>query len=492
MEKTIIVYLNALSKKTHALNSELDQQKANLIAGNPTISLIKPCRIDDGILKIQASTEETLADDFEKQKEQLNITFFVPASGSGSRMFNSLYDFLESDGDLKQTTYESIEKLLNRFKDFAIYNLLPRQFKLRIKNGTVDVKELVTFLLSGEGLDLGRLPKGLIPFHTYAKFMVTPFQEHIIQGAKIGGDNSNFHFTINRYFETKIERNLNILKEITGIDFNYTFSEQNKDTDAFTFDLNNTVITNKNGDFLKRPAGHGALIENLDMIDADLIFIKNIDNIQHYTKAQQSIKTKKVLGGQLIRFQKSSHELLNAIHQKSSQIERLASDINQGYQLQLTNAQISNIDFLFDYFNRPIRICGMVPNEGQIGGGPFWIEGDNGIKSKQIIEKSQISGKGTIDSAYLKATHFNPVEIICAVKDYKNVKFNLRNYTNQEQFFLVSKTHEGKTIKYIEKPGLWNGGMYNWLTLFYEIDSNCFSPVKKLTDLLNPLHLEKK
>ncbi|MFK8039007.1 MAG: DUF4301 family protein [Crocinitomicaceae bacterium] len=474
------------------MNSELEQQKAYLIAGNPNISLVKPCRIDDGILKIQSSAEEALINDFEKQKEQLNITFFVPASGSGSRMFNNLYDFLESDGDLKQTTYESVERLLNRFKDFAIYNLLPRPFKLKIKDGTLDVKELITFLLSEEGLNLGTLPKGLIPFHTYAKFMVTPFQEHIIQGSKIGGDNSNFHFTINRNFESKIERNLNILKEITGIDFNYTFSEQNKDTEAFTFDSNNNPVLDNGGNFLKRPAGHGALIENLDMIDADLIFIKNIDNIQHYTKAVKSIKTKKSLGGQLIRFQKLSHELLMAIEQKSSQIERLVSEINEEYQLQLTNHQVNDIDFIFDYFNRPIRICGMVPNEGQIGGGPFWIEDENNLMSKQIIEKSQISGKQTIDSAYLRATHFNPVEIICAVKDFKGLKFDLKKYCNNEQYFLVSKTHQGKAIKYIEKPGLWNGGMYNWLTLFYEIDTNCFSPVKKLTDLLNPLHLEKK
>ena len=474
------------------MNSELEQQKANLLSGNPTIKLVKPCRIDDGILKIHPSTENTLVNEFEKTKDQLDITFFVPASGSGSRMFDSLYDFLGSAGNLKPTTYEAIEKLLNRFQDFALYNLLPRHIKQQLKDGSVNIKELVEFLLSENDLNLGNLPKGLIPFHRYGKFIINPFQEHIVQGAKIGGDNSSFHFTINRDFEEKINRNFFILKEITGIDFNYTFSEQDKTTDAFTFNKKGEPIKNKDGQHLMRPAGHGALLKNLDSIQADLIFIKNIDNIQHYTKAQESIKTKKVLGAQMIRFQKSVHKILEAIDQNSSQTERLIAELNDEFQLQLTNTAMADRQNIYEFLNRPIRICGMVLNEGQIGGGPFWVEDKTSKVSKQIIEKSQIEPKETIDSLFLRATHFNPVEVICAVKDYKGNKFNLLKYSNNNHYFLVSKKHEGEHINYIEKPGLWNGGMYNWLTLFYEISADCFSPVKSFTDLLNPLHIEKK
>jgi len=474
------------------LNSALEKQKNNLLAGNPTIKLVRPCRINDGISRIPQSVENLLLNQFETQKDNLEITFFVPASGSGSRMFDNLYDFLASDGDLKPSTYESIEKLLNRFKDFALYNLLPRHFKLSIKDGTVNIIDLVEFLLTEKGLNLGNSPKGLIPFHRYGKFIISPFQEHIVQGSKIGGDNAHFHFTINRSFEEKIEHNLSVLKEVTGIDFIYTFSEQNKSTDAFTFDEKNQPIVDKESNYLMRPAGHGALIENLNTVNADIVFIKNIDNVQHYTKAQIAIQTKKILGGQLIKFQKSVHDILHAIKQKNTDTERLIRELNEEYQLKLTENQLSDNSFIFNYLNRPIRVCGMVPNEGQIGGGPFWVEDKSKQISKQIIEKSQISNKNTLESPFLRGTHFNPVEIICALKNYEGKKFNLNDFTNENHYFLVSKKYQGKHIRYIEKPGLWNGGMYNWLTLFFEIDASCFSPVKTLTDLLNPLHLEKK
>jgi hypothetical protein len=472
------------------LISELAQQKANLLAGNPSIQLVKPCRIDDGILKIHPSNEAALINSFERQKDSLAITFFVPASGSGSRMFDHLYDFLKSDGNLKPDTYEAIEKLLNRSKDFALFNLLPRHYKIALKDGTVNVKELVQYLLADDGLGLGQLPKGLIPFHRYGKFIINPFQEHIVQGAKIGGDNADFHFTINRHFEAKIKRNLDILKDITGIDFNFSFSEQDVATHAYTFNKNNEPITDKTGSYLMRPAGHGALLSNLNSIDADLIFIKNIDNIQHYTKAHESIKTKKMLGAKLLEFRENIQKILKALDENSDDFLALANEINTKFQLQIDSKHIEDKEFLYNYFNRPMRICGMVLNEGQIGGGPFWVKDSTGSISKQIIEKSQIGPKETIDSSFLRATHFNPVEIICSVKDYKGRKFDLHKYSNSEQYFLVSKKHKGKQIKYIEKPGLWNGGMFNWLTLFYEISGKCFSPVKSFTDLLNPLHLE--
>ncbi|MFK8045151.1 MAG: DUF4301 family protein [Crocinitomicaceae bacterium] len=474
------------------LNSELEIQKQKLLAGNPSIKLVKPCRVDDGVLKIHKHEEADLINRFEKVKDDLHITFFIPASGSGSRMFGKLYDFLNAEGPLKPVVYESIEKLLNKYKDFAFYNKLPRHFKQQLKDGSVNITDLVNYILNEDGLNLGALPKGLIPFHRYSKFIINPFQEHIVQGAKIGGDAASFHFTINKDFEDKINSNFHFLKEMTGIDFDYTFSEQNKETDAYTFNDNNEPVTDENGQFLRRPAGHGALIENLNNLHADLIFIKNIDNVQHYTKAEKSINTKKALGIKLFDFQSTVFKLLNAIDLQSEEVTLLATDINEKYQLKLSLEEISNTQFLFEYFNRPIRLCGMVPNEGQIGGGPFWVETENGKLSRQIIEKSQISAKDTFNSSYLRATHFNPVEIICGVRNYKNEKFDLLQFVNDDHYFLVNKNHKGQQIKYIERPGLWNGAMYNWLTLFYEIDSKCFSPVKNFIDLLNPLHLEKK
>ncbi len=468
-----------------------DIQLDKILAGNPKIKLVKPCRIGDGILAVDDNDIKRLEQQFETEKEQKEITFFIPASGSGSRMFDSLFDYLKSKNNIAPETFKFIEKLLSHINEFAFYNKLPRHFKSDIKSGDVNIRSLVEYILSEKGLNLGVMPKGLIPFHRYGKFIINPFQEHILQGAKVAGDKTHFHFTINKKFEKEIERSIQIIREISGVDFHYHFSEQDTATHAYAFTKNHELAVDQDQNVIRRPSGHGALINNLNDIDSDLIFIKNIDNVQHYQKAFTSLQTKKVLAGLTLEFQSKVFKLIRAINAKSDIIDELALDLNLNYHLNLTERELQDHSFLLSYFNKPIRVCGMVKNEGQPGGGPFWISDEAGNLSKQIIEKSQIATDDKQVSISLHATHFNPVELICAVKDFEGNKFNLNDYVNNDQYFLVNKTHMGVDINYIEQPGLWNGGMYGWLTLFYEIDSRCFSPVKTVLDLLNPLHLEK-
>jgi len=474
------------------LEQQIAIQLDQILAGNPKIKLAKPCRVGDGILTIDENHVKSLEQYFEIGKEEKEITFFIPASGSGSRMFDNLFNYLNSDNNISPETFKFVEKLLNRINEFAFYNKIPRALKASIKSGDVVIRDLIEFiLLNNKGLKLGSVPKGLVPFHRYGKFIINPFQEHIIQGAKIAGDNTNFHFTIDPKFQDEIKRSIQIIREISGIDFQYFFSEQDQNTHAYAFDKDNQLALDENQKPIRRPAGHGTLIDNLNAIDSDLIFIKNIDNVQHYRKAGVSLSTKRILGGLTLQFQTKVFEIIEALNSNNNDSLVLVSTLNSDYNLDLSETQLNDKTFLMDYFNRPIRVCGMVKNEGQPGGGPFWVSDDKGNLSKQIIEKSQIASDTDQLSISLHATHFNPVELICAVRNYKGEKFNLKEFVDENQYFLVNKTHEGKEISYIEKPGLWNGGMFDWLTLFYEIDSQCFSPVKTVLDLLNPLHLEK-
>jgi hypothetical protein len=468
-----------------SLENTIDIQLRKILKGNPSINVVKPCRINDGINQIDLQATSKYINYFEAEKNNKSITFFIPASGSGSRMFSNLYDFIQNKNNSGKATIEFIEQLLNNIQKFSFDKKLPQAFKDNLKVGSVDIEALISYILFKDGLNFSDLPKGLIPFHLYGEFIINPFQAHILQGTKIAGEKANFHFTINAKYQKDINHSIQILKEITGVNFSSSYSNQNSDTNSTAFTSTNEVAMENNRP-ITRPSGHGALIHNLNNIDSDLIFIKNIDNIQHYNKASTALSTKKALGGILLSFQNDVFNFLNST--KTNNWQHLAEEINSNYSLSITTTNLQDKDWLFNYFNRPIRVCGMVKNEGQAGGGPFWTKDENGNLSKQIIEKAQFSSSQL--SVMLHATHFNPVDIVCSLNTYLNTKFNLIDFVNSDLYFIVSKAQNGQDIKYIENPGLWNGSMYNWLTLFYEIESDCFSPVKTVLDLLKPLHQE--
>jgi len=410
------------------------------------------------------------------------VTFFIPASGSGSRMFQFMFDFLNEPNESNSA---DMERFMNHLKDFAFYYRLPIELKEKIKNESIEAEELATYLLGSKGFNFSELPKGLIPFHYNEPFVQNPFQDHVIQGVKIANGNAKFHFTIQPEFEAEIKACLSNLEGLTGTKYDVSFSYQSKESDSTAFNENKEPAKIEN-EIITRPAGHGALLANLNEVETDIVFIKNIDNVQHYSHASSSSDFWKELGGVLLNFK----EQVKAIYTNPSKSKLVElNDVFQFLSPQEMNALKTDED-IKTILNRPTRVCGMVKNEGQPGGGPFWIEKDGRV-SKQIVEKGQITQKGEQLSLLIKSTHFNPVMIAVSTKSLNGTPFDLLNFCDKDQFFVVNKMHKGQAIKYIELPGLWNGGMANWNTIFVEAPKESFSPVKNVLDLLEHLHIPR-
>lgn len=457
--------------------SKIEEQKAKVIGDHPEVVLVSPCKLDEGILQFTAQEQVNLVDVFEK--ENFSSCFFIPASGSGSRMFQFLFDFLEAPDEVNRS---SVEKFLNHISEFAFFQQLPVETRNKLKDFDVDLDAFVSFLLKEDGMGYGDLPKGLIPFHKNEPFILNPFQEHILQGVRVKEENVSFHFTVQSRYESAIKKVISQIQGLTGQHYEVSFSDQDVDSDSFAFTNDGEPFTLENGQVLNRPAGHGALLENINKINCDYVFIKNIDNVQHFLKSDSSITTWKLLGGVLIDYKKEAKKLYD-----NPSIEGLKK-LNERFQL-FNEKMIENLnnEEIKEILNRPTRACGMVRNDGQPGGGPFWVD-DNGIISKQIIEKSQITMKGKQYSLMVQSTYFNPVMIVVSTQDLNGNKFDLHNYKDDSKFFIVRKKYKGQDVQFIELPGLWNGSMSNWNSLFIEIPTETFSPVKTVLDLLNDDH----
>jgi len=456
---------------------KIEQQKNRVLGAHPEVELVSPCKIGDGIVKVTNKEHQYLVSIFDK--EDFSSCFFIPASGSGSRMFQFLFDFLEEPNDDNRS---NVERFLNHITDFAFFQQLPIEIRKKLKEQDIDLDDFVSYLLKEHGMGYGDLPKGLIPFHKSDPFILTPFQEQILQGMKMKEENVTFHFTIQSRFEEAIEKGISQAQGLTGQLYSVSFSEQNKETNAIAFKEDGEPYTFDDGGVLERPAGHGALLDNLNEIDSDLIFIKNIDNVQHLSKSDEAISNWKMLGGALIEFK---NEVKKWIANPSfAEFER----INKKHQLYDPSiVRELTINEMKDFLNRPTRVCGMVRNEGQAGGGPFWIKED-GVVTKQIVEKAQITMRGKQYKLMVQSTHFNPVMIVASTKDYSGKKFDLNEYKDDSKFFVVKKKYRGQDIKFTELPGLWNGSMAHWNTIFIEIPSSTFSPVKTVLDLLEVAH----
>lgn len=466
------------SKNSYDLN-ELELQKDKILKGSPKIEITKSCMIDDGIIRFKNF------DRFKRKFEESDATFsfFIPASGSGSRMFQFLYDFLGSSQDIDSGM---IELFVNKLEEFAFFNVLPEEVKQKIKQHDFDIMEIVDYVVQENGLGYGSLPKALIPFHKFGPFVINPVQEHVIQGFKLGHKNNAFHFTVSEEFIVDFKSSINSLQELIGSQIDYSFSIQNPDTHSIVFDDQMNVVENDSGEVFRRPSGHGALIENLNEIKSDIVFIKNIDNVQHQSNSKISKDGIEGLSGLLIVIKDKINDLLELT---GVDFKANFSIFNKDYQL-FENGVIDDLDefSLKDLLRRPLRVCGMVRNEGQPGGGPFWVRSSEGILSKQIVEKSQIDLKSNQFKILAQSTHFNPVFMALSMKDSEGVKFDLKDYVNKDEYFVVRKSQKGKSVQFIERPGLWNGGMYHWNSVFVELDPKAFTPVKTVLDLLKPLH----
>jgi hypothetical protein len=463
----------------NTIEQQIISQREKVSQPNPKLNIISPCKIGNGILKLSDSEWNSYNDAFKNLNCKIGV--FIPASGSGSRMFEFLFDFLSNPTNENRSL---VERFLNRIQKFAFFRHLPLELQTKLINFEVSLEDFANFLLQKEGMAYGEMPKGLIPFHVLEPFVLNPIQEHIVQANLLRVNELHFHFTIQKRFEVLFKKTISQIEGLTGTNFQVSYSEQNQETDSFVFDLDGNLVENEEDQPLRRPAGHGALLHNLQDIEGELIFVKNIDNVQHYSKSEPSIKVWSAIGALLYEFKQ---ELITI--EKDLNIEHL-KELNKKYDV-FSSSELDILESdeqLIQLLNRPIRICGMVRNEGQPGGGPFHVE-ENGIVRKQIVEKAQISNNPDQYKQMVQSTHFNPVMMVLSTTNLKGEKLNLTDFCDDSKYFVVSKKQKGKEVRFIELPGLWNGSMANWTTIFIEVPNETFSPVKTVLDLLNESHL---
>ncbi|MEL4308820.1 DUF4301 family protein [Joostella sp. CR20] len=487
--------------------------------GIPFVNLIAAATIGNGIHKFSEEEKEAFVSLFDTNKDKLSLLKFVPASGAATRMFKALFQFLNTynpanetinayinreKAELIRTFFIGIEKF--PFHDAVIKRFVEKHPDFLNLPDHFQKYYVVKILLDKDEFDYGSSPKGLLPFHKYKTHPATAFEEHMYEAALYDESNglAKLHFTIskehNNDFDEEMERIQSRVTEKTGVDFETSFSYQKEATDTLAVTMNNEPFRLETGEILFRPGGHGALIENLNDQDADIIFIKNIDNVVVYKYKHELAQYKKVLAGKLLEVQNKAYayaKMLDETSPSEGEISEIKSFLQTELNVHVRSdfdkyKEIYQIEFLKEKLNAPIRVCGMVKNEGEPGGGPFWIKDEDGNISLQIVETPQIDTKNKFQEEILKsATHFNPVDIVCSVKNYKGEKYNLLDFVNKKQAFITNKTKEGKELKALELPGLWNGGMAFWNTIFVEVPLTTFNPVKTVVDLLKPAHQVK-
>ena len=434
------------------------------------------------------------------------ILKFVPASGAATRMFKDLYAFTASyfgvaDNFAKE--YPSVKEFLDNLQAFAFYNDL----KACMLRADLDIDEymhrgdystVINFLLKEQYLGYGSLPKALLKFHRYGEVQRTPMEEHIVEGALYARNNDgtvDLHFTISPEHRAAFRRKLAEVKayyeSTLGIRLKVTMSEQKHYTDIIAVDEQNNPIRDEEGRLVFRPGGHGALIENLNEQRADIIFIKNIDNVVPDWMKPSTVTYKKVLAGMLLELKAKVDEALRTLDGKPDvkEVKKIAAFASK--ELNITIPESCSAKELHSLLNRPMRVCGMVKNLGEPGGGPFFTIDTRGHRSLQVVESAQVNHNDTQQEGLFQgSTHFNPVDLVCCTKNYRGRYFDLRKYVDPMTGFISKKTKGAVTLKSQELPGLWNGAMADWITLFVEVPVETFNPVKTVNDLLRKEHRE--
>lgn len=472
--------------------------------GIPFINLDRPASLEDGISSFDEKSISDLLEIFENEQRKGRFSKFVPASGAATRMFKTLLHFYNTFDKLplKDTSYYGDEKEVDKILDilenldkFAFYNTLIKtaeNLNISVDNCIQqdNYKPLIKCLIDNDAMNYSNLPKAFLEFHKYDDYTCIPLEEHFVEGSEYCASENgdvNIHFTLSpEFIEKGEELSQSIAEKYKDYKFNTTFSVQKPSTDTIAVNPDNTPFRNSDGSLLFRPAGHGALIENLNDYDGDIVFIKNIDNVVPDRMIGDTLMYKKVIGGYLVKLTQKINSILHDIDNNNCDLDDAEKFITA--ELGLTLGSGDRVEAIKNLLNRPVRVCGMVKNTGEPGGGPFWVKGQNGV-TLQIVETSQIDKNNPGQSDKLsKATHFNPVDLVCSVKDYKGNKFDLKKFVDNETAFISEKSKDGKPLKALELPGLWNGAMAGWITKFVEVPITTFNPVKTINDLLRPEH----
>ena len=497
---------------TDQVNAQVSRLKDGMTFSN----LVAAATIGKGIERYDKNEIQEFIDLYEAKQNELSIVKFVPASGAATRMFKFLFQFIK---DFKSSK-GSIEKYAERKNDALIVTFIEELERFpfynevisKVRNADPDFDtfsederylQFVKTMLDASGLNYSFLPKGLLPFHKYDALIKTAFEEHLFESTLYATSNgkANLHFTVSKnhqlYFTNELSRIREALEKKTKTTFNVSFSYQNEATETVALTAKDDVFRNDDGSVLFRPAGHGALLENLNELNNDLIFIKNIDNIVVSDRNISVSNFKKLLAGVLIEAQQKVFDYLHKLDAGNlgdTDFKVMALFLRYRLNVPIAidfedYADKEKTAYLKKEFNRPVRVCGMVKNQGEPGGGPFWVKDEDGKTSLQIVEFAQINfSKKDQQSIVYKATHFNPTDLVCGVKNYKGEKFDLTQFVDPEAAFITTKTQNGVDIEALELPGLWNGSMAYWNSIFVEVPLETFNPVKTVNDLLKPVH----
>lgn len=484
----------------------LREQLAAFKAGFPYLQLDGPATVGNGILRPTPEEAQAALDAWDEYLgDNHQVVKFVPASGAASRMFKDLFAYLDEEEGHAESPF--IKQFFENLPHAAFYDDLDTACK-RLYGADIQtltqagrLHDIVSALLRAEGLGYGKLPKGLLKFHRYDDGARTPAEEHLVEGARYAKDaagNVRVHFTVSpehrALFQQLVDEKQAAIAKEYGARFDVSFSEQKPSTDTVAANPDNTPFRQDDGSLLFRPGGHGALIENLNDIDADIVFIKNIDNVVPDRLKEPTVRYKRLLAGILVDVQAQIFEYLEALdgglpeREEMDEMLRFLED-TLCCHTDRTFADLELADYLFTKLNRPLRVCGMVRNVGEPGGGPFRAYNPDGTVSLQILESSQIDMADPQKKAMFEGgTHFNPVDLVCALRDFRGDAFHLPDFVDPQTGFISHKSKDGRELKALELPGLWNGAMSDWNTIFVEVPLETFNPVKTVNDLYREQH----
>lgn len=488
---------------------KLNEQLSRFKTGFPYLRLESSAKVGDGILRLSEADQDKAIARWDKYlADGGDVCKFVPASGAASRMFKALFSFVNGDEDAPKPGSD-VDKLIADITKTPFYEELNQVTNKLHGKSVADLKaegrykDIIGAIILPEGMNYGNLPKAVLTFHKYADGSTrTPLEEQLMEGAQTAAShgNVNLHFTVSashqKLFADRLAKAVPAFEKASGLKFNVSTSEQKPSTDTVAATLDNEPFRDSKGNIVFRPGGHGALIENLNDIDSTVVFIKNIDNVVPDSKRDATIRSKKVLAGELILAHDKVETYLSLLRSgkyTDAQLKEISDFLANTFFVkaeQFTSLKGAELaEFLIAKLNRPMRACGMVRNEGEPGGGPFVAYNNDGTASPQILESTQIDTSVPAYADIMKqATHFNPVDLVCYIKDVDGKKFDLPKYVDPNTGFISSKSLDGRELRALELPGLWNGAMSDWLTLFVEVPVESFNPVKTVNDLLRPAH----
>jgi len=493
---------------------QVESQFQRLRHGVPPITIIRPCRLNDGIIQLRPEHFSQYQQQFEAARQADRVSKFIPASGAATRMFNDLLKFLseealpESASNHARTLPHTVDQAWTRLQDFPFIPDLEKYLHGQgqappTSQHTHDLNTILQAVLKTPGLGYAELPKALLSFHRYEDGPRTSLEEHVYEAIRYYPNTASpikIHLTVSLQYEQAIKSHLHTIQQVLGRqgwNLNLTVSFQKPSTDTVALDSDNQPFRAEDGTLVFRPGGHGALLENLNDYQGDIVFISNIDNVVPDHLKEPIVAWRKALGGYLVELQQHVFQhiqQLSSVPANAKSVQQAEACILQELLLPLPQsyrelALPDQATLLKQYLDRPIRVCGVVPNTGDPGGGPFWVAHPEDAPSRQIVEQSQVNPDSeTQQKLFTSGTHFNPVDLVCGVRDFQGNPFNLLEFVDPGTGFIGMKSYQGRPLKALEWPGLWNGGMAHWITIFVEIPRANFNPVKTFLDWLHPAH----